>query len=343
MKKRATLQDIAKKAGVGAGTVSRVLNDHSYVKEETRERVLKAMEELDYRPSFSARYLRTQRSRLIGFLTDEVATTPYAGDMIRGAQEAAWEHDYILMVVSAGDNLMRAKLAVDAILEREVEGIIYGAMYHRMVRLPENIKQGPTVLANCYSHDRSLPSVVPNEVLGGYEATQALLKNGHQRVGFINIHNLNPGIPASVGRLEGYLQALTEYDIAYDEALVRIGDGSPAAGYDYTLELMRMTDPPTAIFAGNDRTAMGTYDALRELGLKIGKDVAVVGFDNQGIIAADLHPPLSTMQLPHYEMGQWAFQYLLEQIEGDWDTAHPIQHQLPCPYVKRASISLNDV
>lgn len=338
MTKRATLQDIARKAGVGAGTVSRVLNNHPYVKEETRERVLKAMEELDYRPSFSARYLRTQRSRLIGFLTDEVATTPYAGDMIRGAQESAWEYDYILLVVSAGDNLTRARSAVDAILEREVEGIIYGAMYHRMVRLPDNIKEGPTVLANCYSHDRSLPSVVPNEVLGGYEATQELLKAGHRRVGFINIHGLNPGIPASVGRLQGYRQALDEHDVAYDESLVRIGDGSPAMGYEYTLDLMRMDNPPTAIFAGNDRTAMGTYDALRELGRKIGKDVAVVGFDNQAIIAGDLHPPLSTMQLPHYEMGQWAFRYLLDKIEGNGSSSEPIQHQLPCPYVKRASI-----
>lgn len=127
--KKPTIQDIAKKAGVSPATVSRVLNDYEHVSAKKRDIVMRAMDELDYRPSFSARHMRTQRSQLIGFLTDEVATTPYAGDIIKGAQDAAWESGHILMVISAGNNLRHAEAAVNALLEREVEGIVYAAMY----------------------------------------------------------------------------------------------------------------------------------------------------------------------------------------------------------------------
>ncbi|MCB9455351.1 MAG: LacI family DNA-binding transcriptional regulator [Anaerolineaceae bacterium] len=338
MAKRATLQDIADKAGVGAGTVSRVLNNHPYVKEDTRQRVLQAMEELDYYPSFSARHMRTQRSRLIGFLTDEVATSPFAGDIIKGAQDAVWDQDYILLVIDMGDNPARAEKAIKTLVEREVEGIIYAAMYHQPVTLPESITQVPTVLANCYIENRSLSSVVPNEFQGGYEATQALLDAGHRRVAFINIHPTEPGTAASKGRLAGYRQALADYGVSYDETLVCKGIGHAISGYQFGYELMRLTEPPTAIFCGTDRTAMGTYDALKEQGLRIPDDVAIVGFDNQDSIAEALRPGLSTMQLPHYEMGQWAITYLIEQLESDSPMQTPIQHQQPCPYIRRDSV-----
>ncbi|MCB9451378.1 MAG: LacI family DNA-binding transcriptional regulator [Anaerolineaceae bacterium] len=336
--KRATLQDIADKAGVGAGTVSRVLNNHPYVKEETRLRVLDAMRELDYYPSFSARHMRTQRSRLIGFLTDEVATSPFAGEIIRGAQDAVWDQDYILLVIDMGDNPARAEKAIKTLVEREVEGIIYAAMYHQPVTLPESITQVPTVLANCYAEDRSLASVVPNEFQGGYEATQRLLDAGHQRVAYINIHPTEPGTAASKGRLAGYQQALADYNLPYDEILVSKGSGHADSGYRFGYELMHLSNPPTAIFCGTDRTAMGAYDALKEQGLRIPEDVAIVGFDNQNSIAEALRPGLSTMQLPHYEMGRWAITYLIEQLESDSPMMTPIQHQLPCPYIERDSV-----
>lgn len=340
MAKKPTIQDIAKKAGVSPATVSRVLNDYEHVSEKKRMVVVQAMDELEYRPSFSARHMRTQRSQLIGLLTDEVATTPYAGDIIKGAQDATWETDHILLVVSAGDNRRHAKKAVNVMLEREVEGIIYAAMYHRPVILPENIYEVPTVLANCFVNDRSLPSVVPDEFQAGYEATQVLLEAGHRRIGFINVYDKEPGIPASIGRLAGYQQALVDFEVPFDERIVRAGSGLPKDGYMFGKEIVSEDDPPTAIFCGNDRTAMGTYDALRELGLRIPDDVAVLGFDNQELIATALHPPLSTMQLPHYEMGRWAAQYLIE-VNADLSTQNgtqPPQQLLPCPFVRRASI-----
>lgn len=335
MNKKPTIQDIAQLAGVGPGTVSRVLNDHPNVSRKTREKVLAVINRMDYRPSFSARHMRTQRSHLIGFLNDEVATTPHAGDIIQGAQDIAWENGRFLMVVSTGGVIERAEAAVEALLERDVEGIIYASMYHREIVLPNNVDAVPIVLANCYDLDRKVPSVVPDEHGGGYNATKALLTKGHRRIGFINVYPIEPGIPASVGRLAGYRQALSDNGVQYDESLVQFGFGNAESGYSLALELMRLYEPPTALFCGNDRTAMGAYNALHELGLSVPGDVAVIGFDNQEIIATALRPPLTTMQLPHYDMGRWAIERVLI---GSNAIGADDQHMLACPIVERQSI-----
>ena len=184
MSNNLTIKDIARHAQVGTTTVSRVLNDHPYVSQEKRDRVLNAIEELNYRQNFSAKWLRSTNTGLIGFLTDEVATTPYAVDIIGGAQEAASSSNHVLLVVNSGNNI---EADVEFLLERQVAGIIYAAFFHREVVLPKNIYQVPTALANCYVGDKSLPSAVPDEYIGGYRATKILLEAGHRRIGFINV------------------------------------------------------------------------------------------------------------------------------------------------------------
>jgi LacI family transcriptional regulator len=192
----------------------------------------------------------------------------------------------------------------------------------------------PAVLLDCYTEDQSLPSVVPDEVLGGCVATEQLLRKGHRRIGFIN--NIDQ-IPARFGRLAGYQQALAAYAITFDDTLVCYQDSDPTGGYQGVFLLMALAEPPTAIFCFNDRVAMGAYDALRELKLAIPDDVAVIGFDNMEVIAASLRPPLTTMALPHYEMGQWAVNYLIEQANlGEKGTA--LQVKLPCALIERSSI-----
>jgi LacI family transcriptional regulator len=159
------------------------------------------------------------------------------------------------------------------------------------------------------------------------------LRKGHRRVAFIN---LGHGLPAAAGRLEGYKHALDAHGLAFDSSLVRYGDGTADGGYRCATELIRVPDPPTAIFCGNDPTAMGTYEALKERGLHIPDDVAVVGFDNQELIAAHLRPALSTVTLPHCEMGRWAVGHLIEQAEHG--RASPTRHAISCPYVERESV-----
>jgi LacI family transcriptional regulator len=337
--KKPTIQDIAHIAGVGPGTVSRVLNRHPNVSDRTRAKVLAVIEKLDYRPSFAARHMRTQRSHLIGFLTDEVATTPYAGQIIFGAQEAAWEQERVLIVVNVGRDARLMDRVIEMFLEREVEGIIYAAMYHVAIDVPKKLRGVPVVLANCAATDGSVPSVIPDEYRGGYTATEYLIHNGHRRIGFINVNTLRPGIPASVGRWQGYKAALEAHGVAYDEELVRYGCGDSDSGYRYAIELLNLTNPPTAIFCGNDRTAFGSYNVLAEAKLRIPQDVAVVGFDNQEIISTALRPSLTTLQLPHYEMGKWAATYLLKHIV-DSRPMDPIKQLIECPMVERSSVGM---
>ncbi len=339
METKVTIKEIARYAGVGTTTVSRVLNDHPYVSEEKRRRVQEAIKELDFHPSQTARHLRGSPSGLLGFLTDDVATTPYAVDIIRGAQDVAWAHNMVLLVADSGGNRRFAEAAVDVFREREVEGILYAAMYHRPVSLPAGLNGLPTVLANCFLEDRSAPSVVPDEYDGGYHATKAAICAGNRRIGFINLWEANqavtPPLPAIYGRLRGYRQALADHGLDYDEALVRFSDQTPRENYRHTRELMELSPPPTAIFCGNDKIAMNCYSALAELNLRVPDDVAVIGFDNIIHIADGLLPGLTTMQLPHYEMGRWAVQYL---IDNRGRALEPLQQELPCPLVARGSV-----
>lgn len=336
---KVTIKEIARHAQVGTTTVSRVLNDHPYVSDEKRQRVMDAIKELDYHPSQTARHLRGSPSGLLGFLTDDVATTPYAVDIIRGAQQVAWEHSKVLLIADSGKNLQSAEAAVDVFLEREVEGIVYAAMYHRPVELPYDFERVPTVLANCFLESRRSPSVVPNEFEGGYNATEALIQAGHRRIGFINLwenkQGLPPPFPAINGRLRGYRHALQQYGIPFDASLVRFTNQRPAHNYHHTCSLMSLSDPPTAIFCGTDRIAMTCYSVLAELNLRVPQDVAVVGFDNIIDIAEGLLPALTTIQLPHYEMGKWAVQYLMD---GRGHSLEPLQQRLPCPLVQRDSV-----
>jgi LacI family transcriptional regulator len=333
------MNDVAKRAGVSQTTVSFVVNQVSEanIPPETQERVWAAVKELGYRPNAIARGLRSNKTHTIGFITDHIATTPYAVRILEGAQDIAWANGYLLLLVNTSGDQRLKQTAIDMMMDRQVDGIIYATMYHRPVSPPANLNELPAVLLDCYSPDRSFPSVVPDEVLGGRTAVETLLKKGHRRIGFAQ--DSSP-IPAVFGRLKGLKQALAAYDLPFQEELVRSKLSAQGGGYEATMQLMGLPEPPTAIFCFNDRMAMSAYNALRDLKLSIPDDVAIIGFDNQDLIAADLSPPLTTMALPHYEMGQWAVEYLLGLIEDpdQINPDQPIQHLMPCPLIERQSV-----
>jgi LacI family transcriptional regulator len=332
-----TIHEIARRAGVGVGTVSRVLNDSPNVSDATRAQVRQVMAEANYRPKSAAKTLRTRRSSAIAFITDEIASTPFAVDTIRGAQDVAWQHDKILLLVNTNNNQQLLAAAIESMLDRQVEGLIFATWFHRPAELPASIWQLPTVLIDCYVEDRSLPSVVPDEQQGGYAATEVLLRQGHRRIGFINTYHNQPG---RYGRQAGYEHALAAAGVPFDPQLVTYQGGLAEGGYTGVEVLMQVDRRPTAIFCYNDRAAMGAYDALREMGLRVPHDVAIVGFDNQEIIAANLRPGLTTLQLPHYEMGAWAVNYLINEAISSSAAElapSPPQVKLACPLVLRES------
>lgn len=331
-----TIKEVAEAAGVSFKTVSRVINGDEKVRPETRAKVLDAVARLGYRRNQIARQMRTQRSQLIGFVSDEIVTTPFAFDIIKGAQQEAWRHDCMLLVVNTAGDRIRETEALDMLLTRQVEGVIYATMRHTIVELPDMLNEVPVVLLNCRAADDSLTSVVPDEVGAGYAATEILLRRGHRTIPFIN---LEASAIAAIGRLEGYKQALAAHDVPFDPTQVRSTFGKSPDGYDRASELLSEGPPPSAILCGNDAVAAGVYEAIKERGLRIPSDVAVLSFDNLELIATSLKPALSTMALPHLEMGEWAVRHLMRSSDRDvQDRDEPTHAMLPCPYIERESV-----
>jgi len=329
-----TMSDVARRAGVSRTAVSFVLNDRpgAAIPDETRRRILAAIEELGYRPNAGARALAAQRSEWYGLIT-EIVTAPFAVDVIKGAQDRAWlDRKFLLIAASEGDPAQEAA-ALDKLLEQRVEGLLYATTWHRAVALPRAAREVPTVLVNCYDAEGELPSVVPDEITGGHRAARHLVRAGHERIGLIN---LDPAIPAAVGRREGYERALREAGLPLDPALVVSGHATADGGYTAACELLDRADRPTALFCANDRMAMGAYDAIKERGLRIPDDVAVVGYDNQELIAAYLRPKLTTLALPFEEMGARGVEMLAALAAGQpLDTRRVT---VDCPLLERSSV-----
>ena len=326
-----TLRDVAEAAGVSTATVSLVVNKKkdARIGEETRRRVNDAIRALGYRPNAMAKTLVSGTSRFIGLVADGVATTPFAGQIIHGAQDEAWKHGYALLIANTEGNRELEQDAIGMMLEYKVRGILYSTWFHRQTQVPASLREADFVLVNCFSDEPDTRAVVPDEVQGGRSATEILLRHGHTRIAFINA---TIPAPAKDGRLLGYREALEAAGIPFDPELVLEAYPDQEGGYGATAELLKRHT--TAVYCYNDRMAMGLYDGLREHGLSIPDDIAVVGFDNQEVIAAHLRPPLSTVSLPHYELGAAGVRMLLG-LDAAPDGAATKIH---CPSVERASV-----
>ncbi|MET9661081.1 LacI family DNA-binding transcriptional regulator [Streptomyces sp. NPDC006510] len=329
------MSDVARHAGVSRTTVSFVLNERADagIPEETRARIRASIEELGYRPNAGARALAAKRSEWYGLIT-EIVTAPFAVDVIKGAQDRAWADGKFLLITAGDRDPAMEAAAFDKLLEQRAEGLLYATTWHRAVTLPPAAREVPVVLVNCFDADGALPSVVPDEVAGGHTATRRMLDAGHRRIGFIN---LDTGIPAAVGRRQGYEQALREAGLDIDDSLVVPGHATADGGYAAACALLdREEDRPTALFCGNDRMAMGAYDAIKERGLRIPDDIAVIGFDNQELIAAYLRPGLTTVALPFEVMGAKGVDMLGALTAGQpLDTT---RMKVGCPLIERSSV-----
>lgn len=342
MVRRIGIKDVAKAAGVSATTVSHILNEveGKRINPETRQRVLQVADELGYAPNGVARSLRLKRSQTIGFVSDEIADTQHGSQIIRGAMDAAAAHGMLLLLVTTRRDAEVERRSIDMLLQRQVDGVLYAAMSHRIVRLPEILRSTPVVLLDARSDDPAVPFVVPDEVQGGYNAVRELLDHGHRRIGLLSVAE---DIPAAGGRLEGYRRALAEAGVPYDPSLVVAEPTVPtemAAGLRAARHLLMADQRPTALFCFNDRMAMGAYRAAAELGMSIPTDLSIIGFDNQELVCEGIYPTLSSVQLPHYEMGSRAVAQLLALTETPGRPPGPVtQEVLPCPLVARASVA----
>ncbi len=311
---RATLADVARLAGLSKTAASMVLNgrEGTRLSAEAHRRVFAAAAELGYRPNVAARSLRTQKTSTLAFISDIVATTRFAGDMIRGALDAAREHDHVLLIAETQGDESFEQHAIEAMLDRQVDGVIYAAMATRELPIPAALLHQPTVLLNGASDGRAC--VMPDDEQAGHSVATALLDAGHhERIGLIGRNRLKESDAevslAARARLRGIEAALSAADTELCSG-VTCQDWLPEHGYAAMRALLRKRIRPTAVICMNDRLAFGAYQALAEAGLHIPRDMSVVSFDDD-VIAAWLRPGLSTAALPHEQMGRQAVELLL--------------------------------
>lgn len=340
-RKSAGIRDVAREAGVSVTTVSHILNRVPYARasDATRERVHAVAAQLGYKPNRMARGLRTRRSDMIGLLSEGIATTPHAGRIILGAQEAAHEAGLTIVLVNTTQEPETVGRDADVLLRQSVDGVLYATMYHRLVRVPDVLAGVPTVLIDAQDEVSHVPWTVPDEASGARTAVEELLAHGHRRIGFLTNTD---DVPATHGRLAGYRAGLENAGLTVHDSLVVARVSETPGGYEAALELLSRDREVTALFCYNDRMAMGAYRAAAELGLRIPDDLSIVGFDNQEIIAEGLFPALTTIALPHYEMGRWATQRLISMLTHDEEhtgTDGPRSAVLPCPLVRRCSVA----
>lgn len=335
MENQPTMNDVAAAAGVSQATVSMVLNggQSGRVSAATTQRVLQAAKDLGFRTNVHAKVLREGKSRMIGLVGDEVATTEFAGQMILGAQQGAWRRGYVLLTVDTAGDPGLEEAAISMMQSYRVAGVIYAAMYHREVALPASLLGTPTVCVNSQDLSGSVTSIFPDEVAGGRAAAEVLLSAGHRRIAMINIAPQDSSLPAAAGRLQGFTEALADAGHWLDPHQVRYGNGAYEDGLTFGSELLRQADRPTAIFCGNDRTALGAYHAAAQLGLSIPDDVSILGFDNQSLLTPMFSPRLSTFQLPLVEMGRLAVAEVLSHRSG------PKRLAIECSFHNRASVA----
>lgn len=307
---RATLQDVAAKAGVSRTTASFVMNgrhEEMRISSEARDRVLRSARELDYRPNLMARSLKTDLTHTIGFLSDSVATDGYAGQLITGALSAALTADRLLYVGEfVGDEELEARV-IDSFLDRRVDGFIIASSYPREITIPPQIGSVPVVLANCFTSDPGVTNVLPDDHQGGFDIGNHLLAGGHHDEIFI-VGEVPDDLRPAVDRRRGIEEALEQAGVSlagsidckwWPESARETVGGALVDGLR-----------PRALICMNDRVALGSYEALGRAGLDIPGDVSVVSFDDSPL-ASWLDPALDSMGIPHHQIGVRAIESLL--------------------------------
>lgn len=315
--RRVTMADVAKLANVSTTAVSLVLNDRqgTRLSEDAASRVRAAAEELGYRPNLTARALSTQKSHVIGFISDQVTTDRLASGLIRGALQEAKRHGHVLFIAETEAEPGAVDEAVDALTDRQVDGIIYAATRPQTLRVPDRVGATPVVMLNAVSDDVPT-SVLPDERNGAQSIVDLLMDAGHTENLVIIGRSLDqPGdewlTVAVQRRLDGIWAALDAHNVR-PVAQIPCQPWSVKNGYDAMHELLAAGIQPEALICLNDRLAFGAYRALGEAHLLPGRDVAVVSFDDDDI-AVYLEPMLTTAAAPFEEMGALAVRLVLDE------------------------------
>jgi len=331
-KSKVTLVDVARLAHVSPSTVSRVFSRRELVADDTVRRVMDAVRALNYRPNQLARNLRTSESRIVGLVITDIQNSFY-GAIARGVQEAATENGYHLMLFSSGEDENEEREYLDILAEYQVQGIINVPAAN--ARCPYPYPAVPVIEVDRTTHTPGVHAVLTNNVDGARAAVKHLIERGHTRIGVIAGRQ---DITTGAERLQGYERGLFEHGIPVDQQLVAHCEHTEEAGFASASKLLELPAGrrPTAIFAVNNETTLGTVLACRELGMRIPSDMSLVGFDDSRW-ALLMEPPLTVVRQQAFELGYTAAQVLFRMIQSKRRTV-PSVTRLEAELVVRSSV-----
>ena len=303
-----TVYTVAEKAGVSIATVSRVVNNSPKVHPKTREKVLQVIEELDYHPNLSAQGLALNITEIIALIFPDISG-PFYSEVLRGVEKEASQHNYHLLIYGTHGKesnprfLRRLPARVDGmiLMTRSVDDQYIYDLSKKRVPFVLLDRETDSVVADC---------ILSNNVEAAAHATEHLIQHKYQRIAFISGPD---GSPDSNARFTGYQQALEKHDLPTSPSLVEHGDFRQPSGYQAMNRLLDQTVPPDAVFAANDEMAIGAIEAIRNRGLTIPDDTAVIGFDDIQM-ASYIQPSLTTVRQPMRQFGTLAVQHLLRRI-----------------------------
>lgn len=305
---------VAKEAGVSASTVSRVLSGNAPVNDDTRVKVLAAIEKLNYQPNAFAQGLKGGRIQTIGLVIPNVRNLVFPA-AIRGIEDKAKEHGYNVVLCNTDEDIEKERFYIENLRRRLIDGFIFSTARPGHEYLLDLPREGVPVVFMIRELGESVDTVVLDNKEGAYQATRFLISRGLRNLALINGRT---DLPLYRDRFEGFVRASQEAELPVDQSLIVHGANGWDEGYQVMRMILEKGKLPDAIFATSDPKAIGVIRALREKGLKVPGDISVMGFDNLDF-ASLVDPPLTTVAQPFYEMGVQACARLIELIEAGSD------------------------
>jgi len=306
-----TIKDVAAKAEVSTATVSRVLNGEK-VNEDTKENILKIIKHLGYRPNLIARSLKTQKTHTFGLVVPDYGQ--FFMQIAKVAEDVLNGYGYNMLACFSDENPEKEKARIKMLMEKQVDGVLVVPTSDQGNYLTKINERGiPIILIDRMLKDIQIDCVLVDNVNGAYQGVEHLITKGYQRIGIINGRQ---EVTTGEERYRGYLRVFEDYNLQIDRDIVRFGNFSTESGYTMMKELMSLSEPPAAVFVSNCYMTIGAMLAVKEMGIRVPEDVAIVSFDDTEFTRLST-PPITAVVQPVHEIGEIAANLLYKRMCGE--------------------------